>query len=188
MITTEPGICSRALIMLGGQPIVGFDDGTEESMLAEALFSPTLEDMLSRHPWKFATAEETLARLAKPPADTYRYAYQLPIPMLRVLSATDGGGGRIDYRIRETRLETDSQLVMLSHIFRPHVAAFPPYFTSALLARLAAEFALPLTESSQRAQTMMGKAEEAFRSARLADSQQQPPQVVQDRTLLNARR
>lgn len=185
---TDIGLCSRALVMLGSIPIASFDDGSEESILAEVLYEPTLADLLASYPWKFATAEMTLPRLAAAPPADFKYAYQLPADLLRVLSAGADGSTGLVYRIRERRLETDSDFVTLSYIFRPDATQWPPHFTTALVTKLSAVFALPLTESSQRAQTMMAMAEDAFRRARLIDAQQQTPQVVQDRTLLLARR
>jgi hypothetical protein len=62
--------------------------------------------------------------------------------------------------------------VALTHIFRPDESSFPPFFASALLARLAAEFCLPLTENTSRADLLSRLAEAELRSARRADSQQ----------------
>lgn len=49
---------------------------------------------------------------------------------------------------------------------------FPPYFTTALVARLAAEFCLPLTENSSRAERLSRLAETELKLAKLVDSQQ----------------
>lgn len=179
--------CSRALVLLGAPPISSFEDDSEEAVVASELYPAARDELLAAYTWKFATTETTLARLvAAPPAD-FAHAYQLPADLLRVISAGENGSSGLVYRIRGRTLQTDAASVTLSYIFQPDETEFPPHFVAALVAKLAADFALPLTESSQRAQTMMAKAEEAYRIARVTDSQQQTPQVVQDRTLLLAR-
>ena len=58
---------------------------------------------------------------------------------------------------------------------------------SALVARLAAEFCLPLTENSTRAERLARLADDELRLARLVDSQQSTPAKVEDFTLIEAR-
>ena len=76
---------------------------------------------------------------------------------------------------------------MLTYVFRPDESAFPPFFDQALIARLAAEFCLPLTESTTRAEALHRLAEAEFRRARLIDAQEETPPAVGDFTLLGAR-
>jgi methylglyoxal synthase len=76
---------------------------------------------------------------------------------------------------------------VLTYIFRPPEQSFPPFFDGALIARLAAEFVIPLTENTARAELMFKLAEAEFRAARLTDSQQDTPLAVQDFALIGAR-
>jgi hypothetical protein len=55
------------------------------------------------------------------------------------------------------------------------------------VARLAAEFCLPLTENSTRTERLARIAEDELRLARLVDSQQHTPGRVEDFTLIEAR-
>jgi hypothetical protein len=55
------------------------------------------------------------------------------------------------------------------------------------VARLAAEFCLPLTENSARAERLTQLADDELRLARLVDSQQGTPGKVEDFTLIEAR-
>ena len=76
-----------------------------------------------------------------------------------MLSAGGPGSGRgLSYRLLEDRLHTDAPQVTLTYIFRPHESAFPAFFASALVARLSAEFCIPLTESTARAQMQLRQA------------------------------
>jgi hypothetical protein len=53
--------------------------------------------------------------------------------------------------------------VTLTYVFRAEEAAFPAFFAAALVARLAAEFCLPLTESASRAEMLHRLAEGEMR-------------------------
>ena len=77
------------------------------------------------------------------------------------------------YRIAERRLHADADEVVLTYIFRAAEADFPPFFDHVLIARLAAEFCIPLTENSSRAEALGRAAEEEFRRARLIDAQEE---------------
>ena len=57
----------------------------------------------------------------------------------------------------------------------------------ALVTRLAAEFCLPLTENTSRADRFTRLADDELRLARLVDSQQDTPPKVEDFTLIEAR-
>src|SRR3546814_2960427 len=58
-------------------------------------------------------------------------------------------GGGVAYRIAERRLHASAETVVLTYVFRPAEADFPPFFDQALIARLVAEFCAPVTERSE---------------------------------------
>ena len=188
MALTALALCSRALLKIGAQPIASLDDGTAEAEVAANLYPAMRDALLSLHPWSFATAQEALPRLAATPTADFASAFQLPAGFLRVLSAGPPGSGRgLQYRILEGRLHTDADQVTLSYIFRPDEAAFPAFFAAALATRLAAEFCIPLTEATSRAQLLFNQAEIELRAARHADSAQATPRRLQDFPLITAR-
>ncbi len=188
MALSDVALCTRALLKIGAAGIHGFDDPTAEAQIAGALYGPARDGLLSAHPWSFATAHATLNRLAAPPLAEYAQAFQLPADLLRVLSAGAGPRGRgLDYRIAERRLLCNAAEVTLLYIFRPAEADVPPFFDQVLIARLAAEFCLPLTENASRAEALAKFADQELRRARLIDSQQDTPPRFEDFTLIEAR-
>ena len=139
-------------------------------------------------PLEFRTGAGALAASGRPPGARFRPRHQLPGDFLRALSAGAAGAGRgLEYRIAERRLHSDSPEVVLTYIFRPAESEFPPFFDQTLIARLAAEFCIPLTESTSRAEALARLAEEAFRQARLIDSQQDSPPRFEDFSLIGVR-
>ena len=188
MALSPIALSSRALLKLGASSVASFDDGTAEAEIAGNLYGGVRDALLSTHPWNFATGQVTLARLGSNPVADYAYAFQLPADFLRALSVGHGGAGRgVIYRIAEHRLHTDSPDVVLSYIFRPVESEFPPFFAQLLVARLAAEFCIPLTESTSRADSLLKIFEADLRRARNIDAQQDTPGRIEDFTLIGAR-
>ena len=190
MALTPYQLCSRALLKIGANTISSFDEGTAEAEVAGNLYDSIRDAVLSSHPWSFATGQMTPPKLAAIPLADFDYAYQLPADFLRVLSLgeTDRQTGRgAFYRIHERRIHTDTDGVLLTYIFRPDESIFPAFFDTALIARLSAEFSMPLTENTSRTEILFKQADAIFRQAKLIDSQQQTPAVFQDFTLIHSR-
>lgn len=188
MALSSIAICSRALLKLGADTIASFDEGTAEAEVAANLYPSIRDALLSAHPWSFATGQSYLAKLAAEPLADYDFAYQLPVDFLRALSAGPDGRGRgLEYRIHERRLYANAEPVILTFIFRPDESTFPPFFDQMLIARLAAEFCIPLTESTTRSESLHRLAENEFKRAKTVDSQQDQPQRFEDFSLTEVR-
>lgn len=188
MALSDIGLCSRALIKIGAAPINSFNDGSVESEIAGALFPQIRDTLLSAYAWSFATGQIALNRLSVDPIADYDYAYQLPNDFLRAFSAGSGTRGRgLNYRIAGNALHTNAPDVILTYIYRPEEETFPPYFDHALIARLAAEFTIPVTENTSRSETMLSIAEREFQRARQVDAQQDTPGRIEDFTLIDVR-
>ena len=187
MALSALALCSRALLKVGAQPIASLEEGTAEAEVAANLYPGTRDALLSCHPWTFATGQMCLNRLVAAPVADLAYAFQLPANLLRVLSAGSGRGRGLPYRIQEGRLHADAGAVTLTYIFRAAEAEFPPFFAGALVSRLAAEFCLPLTENTSRAEMLHRIADAELRQAKLIDSQQQTVRGIEDFPLLSVR-
>lgn len=188
MALNDVGLCSRALVRLGANTIISFDDGTAESEIAGALFSSVRDSLLSAYPWTFATGQLVLTEISPDPVADYQKAFQLPNDFLRAISAGAAGKGRgINYRIYRDALHTDHEEITLTYIFRPEEEEFPPFFDMALIARLTAEFCIPVTESTSRAETLYRLSEQEFSRARQVDAQQDSPNRLENFTLIDVR-
>ncbi len=188
MALTDIGLCSRALIRLGAQPITSFDDGSAEAEICGALYPQSRDALLSAYGWGFATAQIELAQLTETPIGGYKYAYALPNDFLRGLSAgSDALSHGIDYRIMRGNLYSNSEKIILTYIYRADESEFPPFFETALIMRLAAELCIPLTENTSRFDAMMRIAETEFSKARQIDAQQDKPQRLRSFPLTDVR-
>ncbi len=188
MALTSIELCSSALIKLGANPITSFVDGSAEAVVAGHLYPIVRDALLGAHPWGFATAKVALTALPTAPVTDFDNAFALPTDFIRALSAGDTGYARgLIYQIVNGGLNTNAEEVVLVYVKRAAEADFPTHFVAALVNRLAAEFALPLTESASRAELLYQLAESELRLARLIDSQQDTPAMVEDFTLIEAR-
>lgn len=200
MALTDIALASAALIRLGAEPISAFDEGTTEADVAVGVYATERDALLAAHPWGFATAQAPLALLGASPEADFLYAYQLPGQFLRGISLgrrIEGGGvsgaspaatGRgARYRILEQRVHTNAEQAVMTYIFRPDESAFPAWFDSALIDRLAAAMALSLTDSMSRADAMHGLAERSFRTAKTIDGQGQTAPEIADWPLIDCR-
>ncbi|PZP56784.1 MAG: hypothetical protein DI586_02500 [Micavibrio aeruginosavorus] len=182
------GLCSRALIKIGARPITSFMDGSAESEIANLLYGPSRDAVLSSYAWSFATKQMVLTRLEAPPVADYNFAYQLPNDFLRSLSAGSGGRGRgLNFRIYRDTLQTNAEEVILTYIYRAAEETCPPYFDTAVIARLSAEFCIPLTENTSRADVIIKLAEQEFARARQIDAQQDTPNKLENFSLVDVR-
>lgn len=181
-------LCSSALVKLGADGISSFEDGTAEARIAASLYPLIRDALLCAHPWSFATAKAGLTKLAAEPVADHLHAFQLPQHFLKALSAGNETRARgLVYQIVSRQLHTDAEAVVLTYLFRPSEGDFPAYFTSALVGRLAAEFCIPLTENTSRAERFSRLAQEELKLAKLIDSQQDTPPRVEDFTLIDVR-
>lgn len=181
-------ICSHALVKLGANGISSFNEETTEAHVAKQLYDLTVEALLAAYPWRFALKQTRLARLSVTPDADYAYAYELPNDCVRILSAGPSyRGSGLDYRIVNRQLQTNGDQVILTYLRRPDEQDFPAFFVEALVAKLAVEFCLPLTESTTRTEYLKKNAAEIIQAARLVDSQQAVPQAFQDFSLIEVR-
>lgn len=188
MPLSDVALCSRALLKIGAHPIQSFYDDRIEAEIALALYQPTRDALLSAYPWRFATTQTSLPRLQTSPQADYPYAFQLPADLLRVLSAGAGqNSDGIAYRIVGNTLQTSHDTIALNYIYRPDESATPPFFEQVLIAQLAAEFCLPLTENASRADMLFRIATQSFDNAKKLDAYQDTPKALLHFNLLDAR-
>lgn len=181
-------LSSLALVKLGAFPLTSFSDPSTEAEIALRLYPVVRDGLLSAHPWGF-----TLARIQLEPGNPDqtsdgRYRFEIPADMIRAVSAGVGSADvGLAYTIEGGQIQATAQVVTLKYHRRAPESLFPAHFVSALTARLAAEFCLPITESSSRAEALFQLAEAELSLAKLVDSQQKTPQRIEDFSLIRAR-
>lgn len=168
-------ICSRALILIGADPITSFDDGNTEALVAVNMYEDVARASLVNSRWRFATNQAVLNLLSAAPTGRYDRAYQLPSDTL-MLHAVTVNDLPIDYQIYGNKVFSDtdpSDVVVADYTFRAEEQDWPSYFTLAVEYSLAVVFATSIARDSTLASLMQSQGQNAMAKARSLDSQQQ---------------
>jgi hypothetical protein len=191
MALSDVALCARALVMIGAAPISSFEEDVAEAEIARMLYPAVRDGMLAGYPWRFAGRGCWLSRLADGDgagsAKDNSNLFALPRDFIRLLSLENDGGKIASFELRDQAIKVAGDSAYLSYVARLPEGSFPAWFDMALMARLAAEFCLPMTESSTRAEYLFKRAEDQLREARLADAQQSTPHAIDDFSLISAR-
>ena len=81
-------ICSKALVLVGANTITSFSESTTESKVANQLYESTLENMLTRTRWRFASQQSQLSRNTSAPTARWSAKYAIPTAALIVHTVT----------------------------------------------------------------------------------------------------
>ena len=71
-------IASRALVLIGAEPITSFDSGSNEAVVASNMYEDVIRASLSSARWRFATEQAVLNQLSDVPTGRFAIAHQLP--------------------------------------------------------------------------------------------------------------
>ena len=187
---TAVDISSRALILIGAEPITSFGDGTTESLVTSNLYEDIVRTALVNARWRFSTNQAVLNLLSDAPTGRYDKAYQLPADNLMVHSVTVNDN-LIDYQLYGDKVfadTTDADEVIADYTFRADESAFPAYFTLAVTYALAIPFALSIARDASLANAITQQASQLMAKARSIDAQQQTTRkLVTSRFITNRR-
>ena len=166
---------SRALVLIGAEPITSFDDSSTEGLVATNMYEDTVRAMLSTARWRFATEQSTLAQLSDAPTGRFDIAHQLPSDLL-VLHGITVNDNLIDFTVYGDKVfsnSTSSDTLIADFTFRADEVDFPSYFSLALQYSLASIFATSIARDDGLMQIMETKANLLMAKARNIDAQQQ---------------
>ncbi len=186
MISTK-GIefCNIALTKLGVPKIESIDDNNMQSLTAKSLYPMIKDAVLSSYTWNFATLNAKLLKLEN---TDNKYLYALPDDFLRTVTVFQTyENNPVHYDIQGNHIVSSAENITLQYIARREEIHFPAYFTQALITRLAADFCLPLIDSTSRSESLYKIAEIELQKARGLDNQQIPPQTLTSNILLGGR-
>ena len=183
-------VCSRALILIGADPISSFDDGNNEALVSSNMYEDVARASLVNTRWRFATNQVVLNRLTEAPTGRFDAAYQLPTGWLmsHVVTVNDFP---IEYQTYGDKLfcnEDASASLVLDFTHRANEQDWPSYFTLAVEYELASVFALSLARDQSLATLMSQQATVTMAKARNLDSQQQTTRkLTTSRFIVNRR-
>jgi len=168
-------ICSRALILIGAEPITSFDDGNNEALVSSNMYEDVAQSSLVNTRWRFATNQEVLNRLTEAPTGRYEAAYQMPSSSLMLHTLTVNGFN-LEYQTYSDKVFCDanaSDSVIADFSYRVDEQHWPSYFVIAVQFQLASIFAVSLARDASLSALMEQKGAIAMAKARGLDSQAQ---------------
>jgi hypothetical protein len=183
-------VCSRALILVGAEPITSFDDGNNEALIASNMYEDVARSSLLNTRWRFSTNQAVLNRLSDAPTGRFDAAYQLPSGwlMTHVVTVNDTP---IEYQTYGDKLfcnEAASSELVLDFTYRADEQGWPSYFTIAVEYELASVFAVSLARDQSLAQLMSQQAATSMMRARNLDAQQQTTRKLSTSRFITNRR
>jgi hypothetical protein len=186
-MATPVSISSNALLLVGDKPIASFDEATDRARLCANLWPDVRDEVLRSHPWNCAVKRVRLLPDADAPAFDWSYQFTLPGDYLRTLSAGELEAEE-DWLIESGKLLCNVSPLLLRYIFRnDNPATYDGMLVGLMTATMAARMAYPLTQSAALAQELGGRAEVLARRARAVDGQDDPPSLLGDNPLRDAR-
>ena len=183
-------IASRALVLIGAEPITSFDSSSTEALVASNMYEDTVRAMLSTARWRFATEQSILNQLSDVPTGRFDIAHQLPSNLL-VLHGVTINDRLIEYTVYGDKVFSDSTTadsLIADFTFRAEEVNFPSYFSLALQYSLASIFATSIARDDRLMQLMETKANQLMAKARNIDAQQQTTRKLSTSRFITTRR
>jgi len=168
-------MASRALVLIGAEPITSFELSTTEALVASNMYEDVVRSSLCVARWRFSSEQATLNQLTDTPTGRFDIAHQLPSDLL-MLHAVTVNDTTISYTIYGDKVFSDSSTndsLIADYTFRAPETAFPSYFALAVQYALASVFATAIARDDKLMEMMETKAERLMAKARNLDSQQQ---------------
>jgi len=180
MADSKFDICNKALVLVGANTISSFTQNTTESKVANQLYESTLENLLTRCRWRFASKQAQLSKNTTNPDARYDSSYALPNDA-HIIHTVTVGDDVIKYDRYGQNLftnTTSSDTVIADYTFQPSESIFPPYFKQTLVFELASLFAGAIARNDQLAVLYAQQARSQLQSAKSIDSQAQTTRRV----------
>lgn len=191
MASSETDIVNVALILLGQPTILRMDDDNDVARTANTLWADVRDAVLSEHPWNRCTKILTLSKTPRDPGwvtteRSYSYEYLYPADSLRILEPEDDLA-KWEAGVSSTGeavIWSDTDGLTVKYIFRnTNVSQYSAWLSLALSKKMAAELALPITQSLSKATNAATAYDVHLRKAKGMDGQEQSPVVFTPTTL-----
>lgn len=185
-MASEVQVCNLALTKIGESEITSLTENSKAARLCNLHYAPTRDAVIRSHIWNFAIKRVELALSTITPAYDFAYQFVLPSDCIRILETNLVSTA--EFKIENGFVLADSDSIKvryLSQVTDPTI--FDSLFTEALAARLAAELAIPLTDSLNLSKLMIDMYTSKIAEARTMDAVEGTPDNIEADTWLNSR-
>lgn len=184
-MATSIDMASNALLLIGDDPISSFSDPGAGAQAAAAFYADTYAGILATHPWTFCLKEQLLSKLSQTPNDltNYENAFQLPSDLIRVWKIMTHS----NYDIVGSLVYSNENELLCRYNYKVAETELPPHIIKAIEYKLAAEFAIAVTEDENKAVFYERKYAAQVATARSIDSQGHPQVPILDSPFTDVR-
>jgi len=177
-------IVSNALLLVGHGAISSFNaDQGAGAVVGDALFDTTLRYLLSTTYWRFSVKQQQLSRLSATPLKNWQYAFQIPTDAITIHRVTP----RANYQIFGDKLYANVDELYADYTYQVSPEELPTYFVQAMQYKLAADFAISITNDTQKNALYEQKFSRELAVAMAADAKSHPPEAIQDQPFTDVR-
>jgi len=171
-------ICNRALGRLGAAEIKDLDEGTNSAGFCVRFLPQAIEDVLGQYDFKFARRRTRLALNADRPNFGWRYQFQLPLDLIRIIDVFGGTNLRPErnettsYQIENGMILADVEAIQIVYTIRPdNPNNMPGAVRTAISTHLAYLLSTPLTSNEQLIALLAAESQRAINQAKIEDAQ-----------------
>lgn len=176
MMASKIDIVSNALILVGHPAISSFDaDQGAGAVVGAALFDSTCQYLLSTTYWRFSVKQQQLSRLTATPIKNWKYAHQVPVDSITIHRVTPN----CPYQIFEDKIYSNNVDLWADYTHQVPAESLPLYFVQVLQYKLASDFAIAITNDTQKNQLYSQKFLSELGVAMAADAKSHPPEPIQ---------
>ena len=178
-------ICNSALNMLGGNTIISLTETSKNARLCNQRYELVRDAVFREHPWNCLQKRVELAKDTDAPAFEFASAFTLPADCLRVLRSENSNFSNNErFRIEGRKLLTDESTIKILYVASiTDTTQYDASLIETLSARLSAELAYPITQSSTLMDRMFSLYQQKLKDARFADATEG---TVDDETRIQA--
>lgn len=173
---SEVTLANNALQLIGrGKFIVSLDEDSQAARIMRAALPTVRDAVLRAYPWNFAQARAEIAEDETAPLFEYAHAYTLPEDCL--FCHTIYNGDDQNWKVEGRKILTDMGAPIYIKYTRrvTDLAQGDPLFFDVLAARLAAQCAVSLSESTTKAAELWRLYNLKLRETRAVDAQEGQP-------------
>lgn len=176
MAASDIEIINRSLALLGIESITSLSDNSKQASTARVLYDDTRASVFRGHPWNCLTMRASLPKDVAAPAFGYGNAFVLPADFLRLLAVEEP---LEPYQVENGKIlsNNDNMRIVYTGLVTD-VTKYDTLLVDALTARIAADLAQPLLQSTSAMEQMWQMYELKLREAKFVDAQENAQDVL----------
>ena len=173
-------IANQGLVLVGANTITSFSENTTESKVASQLYETTLNTLLTRCRWRFATKQVQLSYDSTAPLGRWNSKHTLPADAL-IIHTISVSDNIIQYDRYNTYIYSDADAtdtVIADYTSSVTESELPEYFIQSLVFELASLFAGAIARNDTLSELYNKRAATQLALAKNIDSQAQTTKRV----------